>query len=160
MITASWHWKFAHTLYLIPQNTFFFNQSSKKPVPVFTHKPFHTQHTLSRTLLVSNSRMNHKQLTSSLGLNERHASVGNRMKARFVPFLFLTKHMESSVCLRWGDNSTICLCIIGCVAVPFSIHFDRLFVCTACCWIICLTLPTAGFKTIYLFISTVKFLKL
>lgn len=141
-ITTYWQWTFVHTLYLISQNTFFFftfvfffffQSSEKRPVPVFTHKPFHTQYTLSHTLLVSNTCMNHRQLTPSL--NERHASVGNRIKARFVPFLFWTKHTKSSVCLLRGDNGVFCLYLIGSVIVPLSIYFVRLFVCTTWCWV-------------------------
>lgn len=89
------------SLHLTSQNTFFFHRSNK-PVPVFTHKAFHIQKTLKDTLFLFFSLshthkhtpryqtlkdMNHKQLTSSGGLNERHASIRNiRIKASFCSF--------------------------------------------------------------------------
>ncbi len=79
-----------------------FFQSSNKPVPVFTHKAFHIQNTFKHTLSLSLTHthkhtpryqtlkdMNHKQLTSSRGLNECHASITNiRRKIKYLLFFF------------------------------------------------------------------------
>lgn len=103
---------FARTLCLILQNTFFFPpKSSETLVPVFTYTPY--------TLLLHahpwyQTAMNHKQLTSSLGLNERHASVGNRIKARFVLFSLSNNNTENQVfaCARETTMRTACVLLL------------------------------------------------
>lgn len=82
--------------------------NSETPVPVFTYTPY----TLSlHAHPWYQTAMNHKQLTSSHGLNERHASAGNRIKARFVLFSLSNNNRENQVfaCARETTMRSACV---------------------------------------------------